>query len=89
LNIFKADAFEVDPLIIITSIHFQAYQVSAFTGTRSSKKFKYPYDFPSSLCYFTRLFLVTTWEVVPITFDIRFDIADIEGFVDNRKLAVC
>jgi len=63
LNDFKADAFEVDPLIIITSITFPSYQVLAFAGTRRSTKFECSFYFPSAFRYFTRLFLVTTWEV--------------------------
>jgi len=62
-NDFKADVFEVDPFIVITSIPFQTYQVLAFTSTRSSKKFEYSFDFPSAFRYLTRLFFVTTWEV--------------------------
>ena len=63
LNDFKADVFEVDPLIVITSVTFPSYQVLAVAGTRRSKKFEYLFDFPSAFRYFTRLFLVTTWEV--------------------------
>jgi len=48
LNDFKTDAFEVDSLIVITSVPFPMYQVRAFAGTRSSTKFEYSFDFSSS-----------------------------------------
>jgi len=63
LNDYKADVFEVDPLIVITSVTFPSHQVLAFAGTRSSMKFEYSFDFPSSFRYFTRLFLVAIGEV--------------------------
>ena len=63
LNDFKPDVFEVDPLIVITSVTFPSYQVLAFAGTRSSTKFEYSFDFPSAFRYFARLLLVTAWEV--------------------------
>jgi len=63
LNDFKTDVFEVNPLIVITSVPFPTYQVLAFAGIRSSTKFEYSFNFPSSFCYFTRLFLVAAWEV--------------------------
>jgi len=40
LNDFKADIFEVDPLIGITSVPFPTYQVLAFASTRGSTKFE-------------------------------------------------
>jgi len=63
LNDFKADVFEVDPIIVITSVTFLSHQVLAFTGRRSGTKFKYLFDFPSAFHYYARLFFVTTWEV--------------------------
>jgi len=63
LHDFKADVFEVDPFIVITCVPFPTYQVLAFASTRSGTKFKSSFDFPSAFCYFTRLFLVATWEV--------------------------
>jgi len=63
LNDFKGDVFEVDPLIVITSGTFPSYQILALASTRSGTKFEYSFDFPSSFRYFTRLFLVATWEV--------------------------
>jgi len=63
LNDFKADVYEVDTLIVITSIPFPTYQVLAFAGTRSGTKFEYSFDFPSAFRYLTRLCFVTTWEV--------------------------
>jgi len=63
LNDFKADVFEVDPLIVITSVTFLSYQVLAFAGTRSSTKFEYSLDFLFAFHYFARLFLMTAWEV--------------------------
>jgi len=63
LNDFKADVFEVDPLIFITAVPFPTYQVLAFVSMRRGTKFEYSFDFPSVFCYFTRLFSVTTWEV--------------------------
>jgi len=89
LNDFKADVFIVDPLIVITSVTFPSYKVLAFAGTRSSTKFEYSFDFPSSVRYFTRLSFVTTWEVGGIVFNVRFDLADMEGGVDKRKSTVC
>jgi len=86
---FKPDVFEVDPLIVITSVTFPSYQVLAFAGMWGSTEFAYSFDFPSSLCYFARLFLVTTWEVCRMVFDVRFDLADMEGIVDKRKSTVC
>jgi len=61
LNDFKADVFEVDPFIVITSVTFRSYQAFAFAGTRSSTKFEYPFDFLSTFRYLARLFFVTTW----------------------------
>jgi len=52
-------------------------------------KFAHSFDFPSPFRYFARLFLVTTWEVVHIIFDARFDLADVEGIVDVRETTVC
>ena len=63
LNHFKADVFEGDPLIVITSVTFPSYKVLAFAGTRSSTKFEYSFDLPSAFRYLARLFLVTAWEV--------------------------
>jgi len=63
LNYFKADVYEVDPFIVITSVPFPTYQLLAFASTRSGMKFEYSFDFPSAFRYFTRLFLVATWEV--------------------------
>ena len=63
LNDFKADIFEVDPLIVISSVTFPSHQVLAFAGTRSSAKFEYSFDFPSSFRYFPRLFFMATWKV--------------------------
>jgi len=63
LHDFKADVFEVDPLIVITSVPFPMYQVLALASTRSGTKFEYSFDLPSAFHYFTRLSLVTTWEV--------------------------
>jgi len=60
LNNFKTDVFEVDPLIFITSITVPTHQVLACAGMRSSTKFKYSFDFPSSFCHFTKFFLVKT-----------------------------
>jgi len=60
---FKTDVFEVDPLIVITSVPFPTYQVLAFASTRSGTKFEYSFDFPSAFCYFTWLFVLTTREV--------------------------
>jgi len=36
LSGFKTDVFEVDPLIVITSVRFPGHQVLAFAGMRSS-----------------------------------------------------
>jgi len=88
LNYLKADVFEGDPFIVITSVPFPTYQVLAFASTRNSTKFEYAFDFPSSFRYFTRLFVVTTGKVRPIVFDIMFDLADVEGIVDKRESAV-
>jgi len=63
LNDFKTDVFEVDPLIVITSIPFPTYKVLGFASMRGGTKFKYSFDFPSAFCYLTRLFLVATCEV--------------------------
>jgi len=63
LNDFKADVFEVDPLIVITSIPFPTYRVLAFASTRSGMKFQYLFDFPSAFRYLTRVFLMMSWEV--------------------------
>jgi len=60
LNDFKADVFEVDPFIVITSVPFPTYQVLAFASTRSGTKFEYSFDIPSAFRYLTRLFLVVT-----------------------------
>ena len=62
-NDFKADVFEIDPFIVITSVSFPTYQLLAFASTRSGTKFEYSFDFPSTFRYFTRLFFGTTWEV--------------------------
>jgi len=88
LNDFKADVFEVDPLIVITSVIFPSYQVLAFAGTRCSTKFEYSFDFQSAFRYFARLFLVTPWEVGRIVFNVRFDLADVERIVNKRKSTV-
>ena len=63
LNDFWTDVFEVDPLIVITSITFVSNQVLAFASMRSSTEFEHSFDFLSSFHYFTRLFFMTTWEV--------------------------
>ena len=89
LNDFKADFFEVDPVIVITYVTFQSYKVLAFAGTRSGTKFENLFDFPSSVRYFTRLFFVKTWEVGGIVFNGRFDLAGMEGVVDKRKSTIC
>ena len=89
LNDFKTDVFEVDPLIVITSVPFPTFQVLAFASTRSGTKFEYSFDFPSAFCYLTRWFLVTTWEVVGIVFNVRFDLANMEGIVDEGESTVC
>jgi len=88
LNNFNTDVFEVDPLIVITTLTFPSYQVWAFAGTRSRTKFEYSFDFPSAFCHFARLFFVTTWEVGLIVFNVRFDLADVEGIVNKRKSTV-
>jgi len=85
---FKTDVFQVDPLIVNTSVTFPSYQVLAFAGTRSSTKFDYSFDFPSTFYYFARLFFVTTSEVGLIVFNVRFDLADVEGIVNKRKSTV-
>jgi len=82
LNDFKANIFKVDPLIVITSVTFPPYQVLAFASEGSSTKFEFPFDFPSSFCYFARLFPVTTWEVGRIILNVRFGLFDMEGIVD-------
>ena len=61
LNDFNTDVFEVDPLIVITSVPFPTYQVLAFAGTRSGTNFEHLFDFPSSFYYLARLFFVSTW----------------------------
>jgi len=63
LNDCKTDVFEVDPLIVITSVPFPTYQVLAFAGTRRSMKFEYSFNYLSAFRYLTRLFIVMTWEV--------------------------
>ena len=63
LNDLKTDVFEVDPRIVSTSVRFLTYQVLIFASMRSGMKFEYSFDFPSSFRYFTRLFLVSTWEI--------------------------
>ena len=63
LHDFKTDVFEVDPLIVITSIPFPRYQVLTSASTRSSMEFKHSFDFLSPFSYFARLFLVSTWEI--------------------------
>jgi len=63
LNDFKADVFEVDTLIVITSVPFPTHQVLAVASTRSGTKFEYSFDFPSALRYLTWLFVMTTREV--------------------------
>ena len=88
LNDFKADVFEIDPLIVITSITFSLYQVLAFSSLRRSSKFEYSFDYPSSFCYFTWLFIMTTGKVRGIIFDVRFVLADVDGIVDTRKLTI-
>jgi len=88
LNYFQIDVFEVDPLIIITSVTFPKYQVLALASTSSSTKFRYSFDFPSGFSYFARLFLVMTYEVRRIVFNVRFDLTDVEGIVDKRKSTV-
>jgi len=35
-NNFKTDVFEVDPLIVLTSVPYPGYQILAFAGTRRS-----------------------------------------------------
>jgi len=55
---------------------------------RSSTKFEYSFDSPSAFRYFARLFLVTASEVGWIVFNAGFDLADVEGIVDQRKLTV-
>jgi len=62
-NDFKAEDFEVDTFIVITSVTSPSYQVVAFAGTRGSTKFEYSFNFPSAFRYFTRLLFVTSWEV--------------------------
>jgi len=59
----KTDVFEVDLLIVITSVPFPTYQVLPFASTRSGTKFEYLFDFPSVFHYFTWLFILTTREV--------------------------
>jgi len=63
LNDFKADVFEVDPLIFITSVTFLTYQVLALAGIGSNMIFKYSFDFLSSFHYLARLFFIMIWEV--------------------------
>ena len=41
LKDFKTDVFEVDLLIVITSVPFPMYLVLTFAGTRRSTKFEY------------------------------------------------
>jgi len=89
LNNLRADVFEFDPLIVITSVPFTTYQVLAFTGTRRSTKFVYTLDFPSPFPYFTLLFVMTSWEVHWIVSNGRFNLADVEGVVDKWNSAVC
>ena len=88
LNYFKAYVFQVDLLIVITSITFLSYQVLYFAGTSSSMKFAYWFAFPSSFRYFTRLFLASTWEFRCIVFDVGLDLADVERIVDKSKSTV-
>jgi len=88
LNYFQTDIFEVDQLIVITSVPFPTYQVLALASTRSGTKFECSFDFPSAFRYRTKLFLVTTWEVGLIVFNIRFDLADVEGIVDKGESTV-
>jgi len=85
LNDFKADVFEVDPFIVITYIPFPTSQVLAFASTSSCTNFEYSFDFPSAFRYLTRLFFVTTWEVGSIVFNVRFDLANVEGIVDKGE----
>jgi len=66
------------------SIHYIVNRAPMTSGT----KFEYSFDFPPAFLYFIRLFLVTIWEICQIVFDVRFDLADVEGIVDKRKLAV-
>jgi len=89
LNYCKADVFKVYLLIFITSIPFPSYQVLAFASMGSGMKFEHLLDFLSALHYFTRLFLVTTWEIRRINFNKSFNPADVERIVDKRKLTVC
>jgi len=88
LNDVMTNVFEVDLLIVIISITYPLYQVLAFSGTRGSTKFEYAFDFPSSFRYFTRLFVVTTRKVHRIVFTVRFNLADVEGIVNERKLTI-
>jgi len=88
LNDFKTDVFEVDPLIVITSVPFPTYQVLAFASTRSGTEFEYSFDFPSAFHYLTWLFVMTTREARRLVFNVRFDFADVEGIVDKGKSTV-
>jgi len=63
LNGFQTDVFEVNPLIVITSVALLSHQVLAFVSTMSSAKFKFSFDFLSFFHYLPRFFFVTTWEV--------------------------
>jgi len=85
LNNFQIYIFDFDPLIIITFVHFPTSEELCFASTRGSMQFKFSLDFPSAFRYFTNLFLMMTWEVCRILFDVRFDLADVEGIVDKRK----
>jgi len=89
LNDFKTDLFEVDPLIVITPVPFLLYQVFTFVSTGSSTKFEYSFAFPSTYRCFARMFLMSIWEIGRIVMDVTFDLADLEGIVDQKKSAVC
>ena len=60
-NDFNTYVFEVDQLIVITSLPFSLYHVLAFASMRSPTNIAYSFDLLSAFCYFTRLFLLTTW----------------------------
>jgi len=63
LHALKTDVFEVDPLIVITSVPFQTSQVLALASTSRGTKFEYSFEFPSASRYLTWLFVMTTREV--------------------------
>jgi len=62
-NDFKADVFEIDPFIVITSVSFPTYQLLAFASTRSGTKFEDSFNFPFAFCSFSWLFVVMAREV--------------------------